>query len=383
MSSMRRIAMTLAAGVVCRAEPLVAQRVLSSVDVAGMSVQYGDSVRASGMSIQPAFRMDWTRATLGGNLEVSGLGGGNVSTQGTLTPSVFTPSVRSLSAEFAGSLGGSTHQDGTHTGQMLGVVRGYWMGGAQGLWAGAGIGQTWDGSLWRPERQLEIGGWIDRGNSTSLAMVTPVVVADSIRYTDMQIALRYPVRSYEFGLSVGARAGDTGPQVGGTSRAWGSLSAVAWLSETVAITAGVGTYPVDLTQGFPGGRFATVALRFASRDTRTVDRRESRASTSDVAAETPGRTASAFNVQAAGANRQVLRVRAPGASRVEISGDFTQWQPIALSPTADGWWTTTQTIRPGTYQMNLRINGGAWVAPPGLLTTRDEFGTISGILIIE
>jgi hypothetical protein len=64
-------------------------------------------------------------------------------------------------------------------------------------------------------------------------------------------------------------------------------------------------------------------------------------------------------------------------------GDFTAWQPVALHRGADGWWTLAHELAVGTYQMNLRVDGGSWQAPPGLLTTRDEFGGIAGILPIE
>lgn len=383
MSPARRVVLSLLTCACCCPASLYAQRVLSSIDLAGTTVSYADSVHEAGASIAPAVRADWARATLDANAELSGLGGKNVSTQGTLAPSLFTPSIGQgrFAAELAGSLGGSTHEDGTKTGRVAGVVRGYMMGVSQGLWIGGGGGETWDGSIWRAERQLELGGWFSHGGATTLATVTPVAVGDSTRYTDFQIALRYPGRAYELGLSAGARAGDTGPEIGGTSRAWGSVSVLSWLSQTVAVVASAGTYPVDLTQGFPGGRFATLGLRLASRNTRATEREETRAvNGSSPTSESP---VLAFGLESLGNDRRVLRVRAPQATRVEISGDFTHWQPVALSRAGDGSWTTTQVIAPGSYQMNVRIDGGPWIAPPGLLTTRDEFGGVTGILTVE
>ncbi|MGE5100766.1 MAG: glycogen-binding domain-containing protein, partial [Deltaproteobacteria bacterium] len=74
---------------------------------------------------------------------------------------------------------------------------------------------------------------------------------------------------------------------------------------------------------------------------------------------------------------------APSATAVELNGDFTHWQPVRLARGTDGWWTITLQIAPGTYQVNIRVDGGPWVAPPGLLTSTDEFGGIVGILRIE
>ena len=50
---------------------------------------------------------------------------------------------------------------------------------------------------------------------------------------------------------------------------------------------------------------------------------------------------------------------------------------------SDDWWSATLPIAAGTYQMNVRIDGGAWLAPPGLMTSTDEFAGVVGILIVE
>jgi hypothetical protein len=68
---------------------------------------------------------------------------------------------------------------------------------------------------------------------------------------------------------------------------------------------------------------------------------------------------------------------------VEITADFTQWTPVVLAARPDGWWSLSRNLAGGTYQMNVRVDGGAWVVPVGLLSTRDEFGGLTGILTIE
>jgi 1,4-alpha-glucan branching enzyme len=78
-----------------------------------------------------------------------------------------------------------------------------------------------------------------------------------------------------------------------------------------------------------------------------------------------------------------LRVNAPLAQMVEVSGDFTNWTPVKLELASDGLWSTTFPINPGKYQMNLRLDGGKWLVPPGLLSMLDEFGGSVGLLIIE
>jgi 1,4-alpha-glucan branching enzyme len=81
--------------------------------------------------------------------------------------------------------------------------------------------------------------------------------------------------------------------------------------------------------------------------------------------------------------RRTIRLHAPGARNVEVMSDFTEWQALGLRPVAGGWWTTTTAIRPGVYQLNVRVNGGEWDAPAGVPVTVDEFGTRVGVLILR
>lgn len=366
---------------------LAAQRVVSSVDVSGTGVWYADTIRATGGSLNPAVRFDWPRATIGASGTVSELGGGSLSFQGFVAPSVFTPSVGPFTVEFAGQLGGSTHQDGTRTGQALGSTRAYYMADRGGAWVGGGIGRSWDGATGRSVREGEAGAWLENGPMTALASVSPVVVQDTIRYTDLEAALRYPVDRFDLGFTLGTRTGSVGQVVGGTSRTWGSVSVLAWLTPQVAIVGSAGNYPVDLTQGFPGGRYVSLALRFASRNARSSDRAASM-STSAL----PVLTAAAEEARAAGVTdfsvnstrgiQRTLRLRAASATSVEINADFTRWTPVKLVRGADGWWSVSLPITPGTYQLNVRVNGGPWIVPPGLMSTTDEFGGTVGILTI-
>jgi hypothetical protein len=43
----------------------------------------------------------------------------------------------------------------------------------------------------------------------------------------------------------------------------------------------------------------------------------------------------------------------------------------------------TLPLRPGKYQMNVRIDGGKWIVPKGLLSMSDEFGGAVGLLVVE
>ncbi|OGT95496.1 MAG: hypothetical protein A3I79_01580 [Gemmatimonadetes bacterium RIFCSPLOWO2_02_FULL_71_11] len=78
----------------------------------------------------------------------------------------------------------------------------------------------------------------------------------------------------------------------------------------------------------------------------------------------------------------MLRVRALGARVVEVAGDFTDWQAVPLVADADGTWSLAEPLGPGTYRLNLRVDGGAWSVPAGLAAERDDFNGVVGILVV-
>jgi 1,4-alpha-glucan branching enzyme len=92
---------------------------------------------------------------------------------------------------------------------------------------------------------------------------------------------------------------------------------------------------------------------------------------------------SSLSVGSLGGSRYELTVVAPNARRVEISGDFTNWKPVALRRAADGRWTATLDLAVGTHRMNARVDGGGWIVPPGLTTMSDDFAGEVGLLVIE
>ncbi|HEY9230258.1 MAG TPA: glycogen-binding domain-containing protein [Gemmatimonadaceae bacterium] len=364
------------------ASKLSAQRVSSSVDLSGTGVWYADTVRSAGTSLAPSIRIDWPSATIAASASAARLGSGGSSVQGAFDGSVFTPSAGWLSGELATSLGGSSHHDGTRTGSALGAARAYATFNGIGSWGGVGAGSTWDGAVWRRVRQAEIGAWLERSGVTTTATINPVVVEDTIRYTDVQLALRYPKGVYELSLTAGMRGGSVGPEIGGSSRHWGSVSGLAWLSSRIALVANVGTYPVDFTQGYPGGRYIALSLRVASRGSRSSSSTTAASETLSVS-RTVATGATSFSVRTVSDNRRTIRIDARDARTVEINGDFTRWQPMRLTRGADGSWSVTLPISRGAHQVNIRVDGGAWLAPPGLLTSKDEFGGVVGILVIE
>ncbi|HEX9894855.1 MAG TPA: glycogen-binding domain-containing protein [Gemmatimonadales bacterium] len=377
----RPLAWALVALSALRPGAVAAQRVSSTFDLSGVKLRYADTVDAGAATLSPSLTFSWPRGSADVAASLSQFDTGDWAAQGSLVGAVFVPVARWLAGEVAGSTGGSAHQDGTSTGQGLGTARAHVLTPDAGLWIGGGIGRVWDGDLWQGLRHAEAGGWARLGRAALLATVSPTAVGDTTRYTDAQVFVRWTMARLELGGSAGWRFGSRLPAYGGGGTAWGSANAVLWITSRIAVVAGGGSYPVDPTQGFPGGRYASVGLRLSSRQ-RTPEAgwagRQARES-----AEAIARGATDFVVSAAPDGERTLRVRAPSAQRVEISGDFTGWKPIGLAPAGDGWWTVVVPIAPGTYQVSIRLDGGKWLVPPGLMAIIDEFGGAAGLLVIE
>jgi hypothetical protein len=360
-----------------------AQSIESTIDVGGVALRYADTLNAGAATITPHLVANWPRAIAEASGTYSQFASGGWSTQGVLSASLFAPTIRGLLAELGGLAGGSSHTDATRTGVVLANGRLHFMRTRHDVFLGAGGGRTWVGGGSRSVFLGEAGASTTLRDVAAALTVSPVVVDDSVKYTDGQLSLSWTRDKLDLGAVLGTRLGDQLTTLGGTARSWGSLSAVAWMRPRLALVASGGTYPIDPTQGFPGGRFVSVSVRLATRRGR-----ESQSSSIAQPQVGPPLGNGAAPVGGFEAVRDslgavTLRVNAPRAQLVEISGDFTSWEPVRLEPASNGWWAVTLPIGPGKYQMNLRLDGGAWVVPPGLLSMSDEFGGTVGLLVVD
>ena len=159
----------------------------------------------------------------------------------------------------------------------------------------------------------------------------------------------------------------------------------------MSVVAAAGSYPADLAQRFPGGTFATLGIRLGGlRGSSSpvgggdVTRRRVEPEREPEELEARAGGMMAFEARPAAASGQaLLRVRAPSAHFVEVYGSFSNWQPVALKQERDGWWSVALPVERGTHEVNVRIDGGSWLVPPGTTTVHDEFGGTSGVLVVD
>ena len=343
----------------------------ASIDASALTMQYADSIDATALAVTPAFWLELPSSLFSTTATLSYFTGGGWSAQGNAGGSIFTPRVKHFFGEVEGGAGGSTRDDRSRTGQLIGIARGHLSSDNYGAWIGGGVGTTWDGVTWRSLKQAEGAAWARSGNASAFVSATPIVVDDSIRYTDAQISGALSLPRVDLNASAGFRSGSRLPTLGGTAKSWGSVSVTAWMMSRFALVASAGTYPVDLTQGFPGGRFASVGVRFGSRRFQP-----------SIAPVLETMSRKNFEIRHLGSQTE-LRVRAPSANTVEVMGDFTDWSTVSLRSVENGWWAVQLPISPGIHEMNVRIDGGSWTVPQGLPRKSDEFGGSVGVVVIQ
>src|SRR5690606_36125464 len=162
---------------------------------------------------------------------------------------------------------------------------------------------------------------------------------------------------------------------------WAGLSGAWWFGSRTAATVGIGSYPADLARDFGAGTYATVSIRLANRRPEPPERADQPAYRLLPPLARP--VVAAFATEPADSGRRAIVVRAPGATGVEIMGDFTDWQAVPLRPVGGARWRVDLPLAPGVHRLNIRLAGGEWGVPPGIPVVRDDFNGVVGLLTIE
>ena len=78
---------------------------------------------------------------------------------------------------------------------------------------------------------------------------------------------------------------------------------------------------------------------------------------------------------------RVLRIRAAGARRVEVRGDFTDWEPVQLAPDGDGF-RLSAPLSSGTHRVLVRVDDGEWPPAANTPAVDDDLGGRVGLLVV-
>ena len=158
------------------------------------------------------------------------------------------------------------------------------------------------------------------------------------------------------------------------SGVWGGLQLGADLGRGASLLAGVASSPRLLANGQRNAGRSTLSLGVgfnAGVFSRTR---------SEGKATTPSRTA--FVVSQTSAGRIRIAIRVAAADSVEFASDCTQWKAVSMARAGDGWVVEVPALA-GLHRANIRVNGGRWIAPPGLASMDDDFAGEVGIFVVQ
>ncbi len=191
---------------------------------------------------------------------------------------------------------------------------------------------------------------------------------ERVRLTDAVLSGRWRIRSLDFDASFGRRFSRFTPE----RTIWG-LSASRDIAASLALVAAAGRAGSDPVTSVPGARYFALGLRLKV---------GSPVRPALPAPAALSRTAP-FRIGPAVASGREIVIRAAEARTVELAGDFTDWQPVALQPWGDDTWRTLLPISPGLHRLAIRIDGGAWQAPSGTRPITSEFGGEVAEVVVE
>jgi len=251
----------------------------------------------------------------------------------------------------------------------------------RGLNAETAIARAFDGRFWQTVFMGEASGWLRRGGMFASLTTTPMQLGVGDLLVDTEGQVEWLAGRGIINSSLGIRLGEA--LRGNTG--WGGLTVTWPVLVDAWATVSVGSYPADLIQNLPSGRYVAFALRLPNGRLPTFRRPlppppPPPPRTPDVPVSF--RLALVTGPALDSTNIREVRVWAPGAQVVELMADFVDWIPVPLIRQSNGEWRGYYRIAPGLHRLNIRIDGVELDAPENWPREKDEFqGTVALVLV--
>ena len=409
--SPRALRLVAVAGAVMVARPVSAQ-LASAIDLSSFSSQSTTNDWRSQLAISPFMRFDHPRLAVDGRWTAIGGDGHRLDGYGAIEASYFSRTRAGLQLSVAG-FGDRTLLDESLAVSRVGAdARLSYRVGSAGAWLGrevSGDNKPTPGSpvphysagAWRQWRSvivtLSLSSFGSREGAraattrrevrpTPIGPLTPVDSQrnfrslDTVTIVDSGSAGRpHDWRDAELGLhwSAGRVAldGVFGTRYAARSQpneTWGQIQSAVSLAPDLALIASTGVRPSSAAYGMARSRFVELGVRVAPGA--LIRPRLPRGVRP---------TAAAFQIDDADHGARRLRIRVPGARSVELAGDFTNGQPMALERGEADQWEITLAIPPGMHRVAIRIDGDTWTTPPGIAAVPDEFQGTVGVIVVR
>jgi len=375
--SARRALAAAVLGVTCALAPVRASfgQASATLDVGFSEIRYDGFLASSAAAITPGFAWSGRHTAVAARGTYLRFESGNRSLQGSFVGSLISGRWRGWRVEGAADAGASSYADFANFWHAIGEVRLLRASDHRGLWISGSAGRTsFDKDLpGRPLATGSVAAWTRRRNVVLLVSASRAFVGDT-QYSDIGVTARGQRGRWELESAVGARFFSRGAGRG----LYGEAAAILPVDGRLAVVFSGGRYPTDPIRGSIAGRFVSAAIRLRLRS-----------ATASVPAlrlqvDTPhdSLTSSTLTVHRDSAGYVRLIVRAPEARLVEIAGDFTEWRPVSLSQLSNETWGIVVPIAPGVHQINLRIDGGTWIAPVGTTRITSDYGDAVGSFVV-
>lgn len=363
--------------------PAVHSQVSATFDAGIAAVKYDGFLGSGAASLTPSVRWDHPR----GHGYVSARGtylrfeSGNRSIDISASGSWFTPLARQWRGELGLGVGASDYASLVSFSHGVAEARIHLMDADRGGWVGTTVGQASFGAGARPVAVVAMGVWLLHSNVTMYASLDRSFVGDTA-YTD----LRSSARLQHAGVSLEGTLGTRMLSRGAGRGVYGEGSVTLTLGRRTAVVLSAGRYPTDVVTGSIAGRYVSAALRLGAIGIRRPAVR-TRPAIPHSGTGSNGSTMPAdarLEIDASREDGVRLTLYAPGAVAVEISGDFTDWRPVSLSrnPAREGAWEGTFRIPRGIHRINVRRDGGPWLAPAGTTRSADDFDGEVGVFLL-
>jgi hypothetical protein len=249
-----------------------------------------------------------------------------------------------------------------------------------GVFVGAGGGQVIRESIARRVITGHTGGYLRIG------ALGQDELSGAIAYTDAG-TVKADSGSLRYGEALAFWKHRTGPLellAGGGLRltqghsgasSWGSASAAFSITQRTTVVLAVGRALEDVSRAVPSVRYLSVSVRLGFPTSATP-------SFQGVRRALPDEDGGRLEVRVSDDSVRLVSIHVRSATNVELMADFTDWEPVQMSQEPNGMWTLKRVIEPGPHRVAIRVNSGAWGAPPNLPRIADDFGGEVGLLVV-
>ena len=392
-------------------------QVASKLQAGSITTQQDGEMPASVFSVAPGIRVDLPYLALAAHGSAWLTGQQWQIADGMLSGTLLTPTIKHFRAELLGNASRAFFDRSLENDQFDAQARLHMLFAQNGgIWVGGGVARPWriavvsavdvtGGGAWTRVGDATFSGTYTNffftkvaasrdssgttetcgtrneplslagSNGSSLSSSSTATATDcrrQSRFSDIEGSVNWAYGWLELTGQAGYRFGDS-YDVTPDSRRWAAGTAVLWVTNRVAAVMGGGRIPANPSRGLPARNYANFGLMLSYS---SIPRTTVPVAPMTIAA------VKVFEVRPLATGTQKITVRVGGVETVEVMGDFSDWTPLVLMRRGRDLWDITLPVTTGVHEINLRLDGGQWLAPPGLPTRRDSFNGDVGLLVV-